>query len=155
MWGFLKDRVYINKPADLQELKAAIRREMRRVTVDKVDRTIQHLKEVPSAAHPTATRSPSGASSLELRRHACEITVECQCNTCFALVLPIHFHHSHNRTTNTFDTAEENLGNILYGSPWAAPPGGKQGTCPPRFKIPGGCPPPDIAVFKENFRNIC
>ena len=71
----------------------------------------------PTAAQPTATRSPSGASSLELRCHACEINVDCQCSTCFALVLAIHFHHSHNRTTNTFDTVEENLGNILYGPP--------------------------------------
>ena len=46
VWGVLKDTVYINKPGDPQELKATIRKEMRRVTVDQVDRTIQHLKEV-------------------------------------------------------------------------------------------------------------
>ena len=40
VWGFLKDKVPINKPANPQELKAAIRREMRRVTVDQVGRTI-------------------------------------------------------------------------------------------------------------------
>ena len=41
----------------------------------------------PTVAHPTATRSPSGASSLELRRHACEITVDCQCGI---HVLPLY-----------------------------------------------------------------
>ena len=32
--------------------------------------------------------------------------------------------------------------------------GARAGTGPPRFEIPGGCPPPEIAICKENFMFI-
>ena len=40
VWGFLKDKDPTNKPANPQELKGAIKKEMRRVTVNQVGRTI-------------------------------------------------------------------------------------------------------------------
>ena len=45
--------------------------------------------------------------------------------------------------------------NILLFQAWASPPGGMAGTCPPRFEIPGGMSPPEIATFKENCMHIC
>ena len=33
--------------------------------------------------------------------------------------------------------------------------GGMPGTCPPGSKFRWGCPPPEIAIFKETFMHIC
>ena len=46
LWGHLKSNVYKTKPSTIQQLKAAISEEIRRVSVDMVDRTIRHLQEV-------------------------------------------------------------------------------------------------------------
>jgi hypothetical protein len=44
LWGHLKSKVYVNKPDTIQNLKAAIRKEMKGITVGMVDRTIDHLQ---------------------------------------------------------------------------------------------------------------
>ena len=41
LWGHLKSKVYETNPSTIQQLKAAISEEMRRVSVDMVDRTIR------------------------------------------------------------------------------------------------------------------
>ena len=46
LWEHLKSRVYETKPSTIQQLKAAISEEMRRVSVDMVDCTIRHLQKV-------------------------------------------------------------------------------------------------------------
>ena len=42
MWGYLKDRVYSNKPVSSQELKNAIVMEVSRLPSEMVDRAITH-----------------------------------------------------------------------------------------------------------------
>ena len=46
LWGYLKSLVYADKPATVQQLKAAIRTEMERLPVDMINRTIRHLQQV-------------------------------------------------------------------------------------------------------------
>ena len=46
LWGHLKSKVYRDRPATLQALKAAIEVEMRLVTVDQISRTVDHLQHV-------------------------------------------------------------------------------------------------------------
>ena len=41
-----------------------------------------------------------------------------------------------------------------YCLPWASPPGGMAGTCPPGSEFRGDVPP-EIAIFKEKILNIC
>lgn len=43
MWGYLKERVYSPPPANLKELKSAIRREMRRISAETCKSTIQNF----------------------------------------------------------------------------------------------------------------
>ena len=44
--GHFKSKVYETNPSTIQQLKAPISEEMRRVSVDMVDRTIRHVQEV-------------------------------------------------------------------------------------------------------------
>jgi hypothetical protein len=44
LWGYLKSKVYVNKPDTIQSLKAAIKKEMQRVSVAMIDRTIEDLQ---------------------------------------------------------------------------------------------------------------
>ena len=46
MWGYLKDRVYADKPSTTEELKIAIKEEVSRVPAGAVNRAVMHLKDV-------------------------------------------------------------------------------------------------------------
>ena len=46
LWGYLKSKVYINKPNTIRSLKEAIKNEMQGVSVAMIDRTIENLQHV-------------------------------------------------------------------------------------------------------------
>lgn len=45
LWGYLKDRVYEPAPKDINELKRAIKREMRKIQVDVCMSVIRNFRE--------------------------------------------------------------------------------------------------------------
>ena len=51
-------------------------------------------------------------------------------------------------------SVEQKRDQVTMYRAWAAPPGGCGGRVPPGSKFGEGCPP-EIVVFKENFKNFC
>ena len=45
LWGYLKERVYVNKPETLEQLKENINREMREVVPETLAAVMEHVME--------------------------------------------------------------------------------------------------------------
>jgi hypothetical protein len=45
LWGYLKARVYMNKPRTIQELKAAIHNEITSIPGDVLERAMRNVKD--------------------------------------------------------------------------------------------------------------
>ena len=45
LWGYLKSKVFANKPRNIQELKTAIREEIANITVEMLQRVMRNFKE--------------------------------------------------------------------------------------------------------------
>ena len=45
LWGYLKGKVYVNKPRNTEELKAAIRQEIAAISEDVLERVMQNFYE--------------------------------------------------------------------------------------------------------------